>query len=207
MQPMTDPAATEPDETGTVRRCLATGETAEKATLVRFALAPDGRVVPDLAERLPGRGVWVSARAEAIGTAVAKGLFSRGFKTRALADTDLADVVEGRLVARVQELLGFARRAGEAVTGFEKCRALLERGDAVLLHARDGSMDGLGKLAGRQAGRAIRLLDAAELGMPFGRADAVHVALAKGGLAAKIESECERLAGFRHAAAGGKEGR
>ncbi|MDG2482697.1 MAG: RNA-binding protein [Alphaproteobacteria bacterium] len=195
------------DAAETTRRCLATGETADKVDLVRFALAPDGRVVPDLAERLPGRGAWVSPAREALDDVVAKGLFARGFKTRALADADLADTVERLLVARVSDLLGFARRAGEAVTGFEKCRAALGHGDALLLHARDGSMDGLRKLAGAETDMALRVLDGAELGAPFGRDQAVHVALTRGGLAKKILRECSRLAGFRTAGDGLKEGR
>ncbi len=192
---------------GAMRRCLATGESRAAGGLVRFVLAPDGRVVPDLAERLPGRGAWVSANRDALGRAVAKGLFARGFRSRARADAGMADTVERLLAGRVGELLAMARRAGDAVVGFEKCRALAGRGDPLLLHARDGSMDGLRKLAGAGAGRAIRVLDGRELGAPFGRARAVHVAVASGGLARKIARECSRLAGFRPSAAGGKEGR
>ena len=174
---------------------------------MRFVLDPDGRVVPDLAERLPGRGVWVCANGDAVRHAVANGMFSRGFKTRALADADLDRLVEERLLTRVCDLLALARRAGEAVTGFEKCRAALERGGAVLLHARDGSMDGLQKLAGAAHRDAIRVLDGAELGVPFGRESAVHVAVMPGGLADGIKRECFRLAGFRSPAGVWKEGR
>ena len=188
-----------------VRRCLATGESGPTFGLVRFVLAPDGRVAPDLAERLPGRGAWVQARREAVERAAAKGLFSRAFGMRAPVDAGLADTIERLLARRVTELLAMARRAGEAAAGMEKCRALLGRGDALLLHARDGSMDGLRKLAGGGAGRAIRVLDGAELGPPFGRGEAVHVAVAPGGLARRIARECSRLAGFRPSA-GGKDG-
>ena len=34
--------------------------------LLRFVLDPDGRVTPDLRNRLPGRGVWVSANAATV---------------------------------------------------------------------------------------------------------------------------------------------
>ncbi len=192
---------------GNLRRCLATGESGPTATLVRFALAPDGCVVPDLAGRLPGRGAWVGARREAIEQAVAKNLFSRAFRAGARPETGLADTVERLLAARIATLLGMARRAGAAVAGFEKCRSWLAARGTVLLHARDGSVDGLRKLAGADATRAIRLLDAAELGAPFGRRRVVHVALAGGRLAANIEGECARLAGLREAAREGREGR
>ncbi len=38
--------------------CTVTGSPAD---LIRFVVDPDGAVVPDVAGRLPGRGMWVSA--------------------------------------------------------------------------------------------------------------------------------------------------
>lgn len=198
---------TQTSATDAERRCVASGVSHGKESLVRFALAPDGKVVPDLAERLPGRGVWVTAHGDAVRYAVSKGLFSRGFKSRALADADLDQLIERLLVTRAGDLLALARRAGAAVTGFEKCRAALSRGDTVLLHARDGSMDGLQKLAGADREQVIRVLDGAELGLPFGRESAVHIAVTPGGLADGIKRECSRLAGFRGLAGVWKEGR
>ena len=40
---------------------LLTRERLPKQDLIRFVLAPNGEIVPDLKERLPGRGVWVTA--------------------------------------------------------------------------------------------------------------------------------------------------
>ncbi len=37
--------------------------------LIRFVVAPDGTVVPDLRRRLPGRGVWVTATAAKVAEA------------------------------------------------------------------------------------------------------------------------------------------
>ncbi len=188
------------------RRCIATGRSVGKPALVRFVLAPTGEVVPDLAERLPGRGVWVTASREAVDRAVLRRLFGRGLRRACGVPGDLADRVERLLAARTIELLGFARRAGEAVCGFDKCRAWLDRDGTVLLHARDGSRAGLDKLAGALSSRALRVLDREELGAPFGRGYAVHVALAPGGLARRIVQECSRLSGFRGPAEQGMEG-
>jgi predicted RNA-binding protein YlxR (DUF448 family) len=184
------------------RRCIVTGETGTTHDLIRFALAPDGRVVPDVAERLPGRGVWVAARRQAVTTAATKGMFARGFKGRALADADLADAVEQRLAGRCLELLGLARRAGQAVAGFEKVRALLDHGNAaLLLEAVDGAVDGARRLQ-RLAPDVpvLRCFRAAELGAALGRDLAVHVALKPGGLVATLERDIKRLAGFRDGA-------
>lgn len=167
---------------------------------MRFALAPDGQVVPDIAERLPGRGVWIVARRDAVAKAAAKGLFARGFKGRALADANMADMVDGLLADKCLALLGLARRAGEAVAGFEKVHALLKRGDAaLLLEATDGADDGARRLQ-RVAPDVpvLRCFRAAELGMALGRDIAVHVALKPGGLATALKRDVERLQGFRN---------
>ena len=65
---------------GPERKCIATGEVQPKTGLIRFAVSPDGQVVPDLAEKLPGRGIWVSADRAAVEKAVKKGLFARAAK-------------------------------------------------------------------------------------------------------------------------------
>ena len=40
------------------RKCIATGEVQPKYGLIRFVVGPDQMVVPDVLEKLPGRG-WV----------------------------------------------------------------------------------------------------------------------------------------------------
>ena len=60
-----------------LRKCIVTGETAEKSDLIRFVAAPDGQPVADLAEKLPGRGAWVTASPAAISEAAQKGRFKR----------------------------------------------------------------------------------------------------------------------------------
>ncbi len=184
------------------RRCIATGESGAAGRLIRFVLGPGGEVVPDLAGRLPGRGAWLAAERALVDRAVAKKLFSRAFRTQAAAPADLADRLEALLVRRLVELIGLARKAGQAVTGFEKVRARLREGAAgVLVEARDGAADGRGKLA-RLAGETpvIAVLDAAELGLAFGRDFAIHAALDRGGFADRAIGEAARLEGLRSAA-------
>jgi predicted RNA-binding protein YlxR (DUF448 family) len=44
---------------------------------------PDGEIAPDILEKLPGRGIWVSAERDAIETmAVKKNLFARAARRR-----------------------------------------------------------------------------------------------------------------------------
>ena len=180
------------------RRCIATGEVQPKAGLIRFVSAPDGLVVPDLAEKLPGRGIWVVADRAAIDKAAAKGLFSRAAKATVKAPEGLADLVEVGVARRLVELVSLARKSGRAVAGFEKVKGWLAEGRAkVLLQASDGSERGKGKLWTPTGGRWFGCLTASELGLSFGRDHVIHGALAAGGLTDKVILEAGRLTGLR----------
>lgn len=180
------------------RRCLVTGETQPKAGLIRFVAGPDGMVLPDLAEKLPGRGFWVTADRAALEKAAARGLFSRGAKAHVKAEDGLADGIEAALARRVVELISLARKAGEAVCGFEKVKGWLAEGKArVLFQASDGSERGKGKLWTPEGGRWFGCLTADELGLAFGRDHVIHSALAPGGLTEKVIRDAGRLNGLR----------
>src|SRR5271167_3598140 len=48
-------------ETGPLRRCVLTRQRLPKERMIRFVVGPDRQIVPDLAAKLPGRGIWLSA--------------------------------------------------------------------------------------------------------------------------------------------------
>src|ERR1700761_606307 len=97
------------DAPDNARRCLVTGEMRVKDELIRFVIAPDQIVVPDLACNLPGRGLWVTATREAIETAVRKNLFAKAAKSPAKPDPDLADKTAQLLRRRALDWLGLAK--------------------------------------------------------------------------------------------------
>lgn len=189
------------------RRCIATRSSLPRDRLVRFVVDPTGQMVPDLAGRLPGRGVWLSAERGAISTAVAKGLFAKAARGRVQVSADLADQVERMLVRRCQDVIGLARRAGSVVAGFDQVADELRRHRAALLvAARDGAPDGRRKLRALAGDLpVIELLGRRELGEAIGRDDVVHLAVLPGGLAKRILMETGRLAGFRGPSAHGVE--
>ncbi|WP_225770389.1 RNA-binding protein [Inquilinus sp. Marseille-Q2685] len=206
---LSDPTAITPEDAdlpeaaGPERRCIATGAVRPKAELIRFVAGPDGQVVPDLAERLPGRGLWVSAEREAMLRAQAKGLFAKAARRPVRAPDDLVDRVEALLHKSCIDLIGMARRAGQAVAGYEKVHAWLAEGRAaVLLAASDGAADGRAKLAAlaaavRPAPALVEIFSADALGMAFARDRMVHAAIARGGLAERLVAEAARLDGIR----------
>ena len=59
-------------EAGPLRRCIVTRERLPKERMIRFVVAPDNVLIPDLAATLPGRGMWLSARADVLETARAQ---------------------------------------------------------------------------------------------------------------------------------------
>lgn len=183
----------------TSRRCIATGEVLPKPRLIRFVVGPENILVPDLEERLPGRGLWVSADRAALDRAVAKGLFSRAARATVRVPEGLADRLEALLAQRLVRQIGLARRAGKAVAGYEKVRSWLQNGTAsVLLAAADGADEGRGKLRALAGGLPlVEVLRADEMGEAFGRDRAVHIAIARGGLAERILTESARLVGLR----------
>jgi predicted RNA-binding protein YlxR (DUF448 family) len=187
---------------GPERRCIATGESAPRAGLVRFVLGPGGVIVPDVGARLPGRGIWVTASRPTIGTALRKGLFARAARQPVTAPPDLADQVEGLLVRRLVDTIALARKAGQAVTGLEKVKEWLTSGQAAaLVQASDGSPRERARLrppAGPDS--LIGCLTAGELGLAFGRERAIHGALSAGGLARRALEEAARLSGLRDTA-------
>ena len=179
---------------GPLRRCLVTREVKPKTELLRFVAGPDQSVVFDPAERLPGRGLWLTARRDIVETAVAKGLFSKAAGMRLSVPADLAGQVEGLLGERCLSLLGLARRAGQLRTGFEKVREELKAGRAaVLLAASDGAADGRGKLAALAPGLPIvALFDSAALSSALGIEGVVHGCLSGGGMTERLLRECSR---------------
>jgi predicted RNA-binding protein YlxR (DUF448 family) len=162
-----------------VRTCIATGEQDAPERMIRFVVGPDGEVVPDLARRLPGRGMWVRANRTAVERAVAKNLFARAARASVKPAADLGQRTERLLLERVLADLGRARRAGRAVAGFVKVELMISAGRAgLLVIAEEAEGDGVAKL---QASRLPieRLGDATALGGIFGRERTVYAAIAR----------------------------
>jgi ribosomal protein L30E len=118
-------------------------------------------------------------------------------------------VLDTALVRRIGELLGLARRAGQAVAGFDKAREWLRTGRGrLILQASDGSAAERARfLSGAGEGIVVFApLAAAELGRVFGRDHVVHVAIAPGRLGERLAVEAERLQGLQRSAGSGKSG-
>jgi predicted RNA-binding protein YlxR (DUF448 family) len=193
------PELPEDPQAVTNRMCIVSRTVKDEAELIRFVRGPDGAAVPDLARKLPGRGVWVSLSAAAVAEASRKNLFSKGFSEATRAEAGLSEVVGGLLRKQATGLLSLARKAGEAVTGFTKVEEMLLRGRAqLLLHAVEAAPDGCRKLdklllPGMERSNLLHL---DELDLAFGRSNVIHAAVAKGGLAEKLRTALRRIENY-----------
>ena len=190
--------------------------------MIRFVVGPDRQIVPDLAARLPGRGIWLSASRDVLdfessqddrrrkdkqGDGSHRHLvraFARAARGSVTVPSDLSVLLQEALVRRIGEFLGLARRAGQTVAGYEKAREALRTGRyRLVLQASDGSgaerarfLSGFGPEL-----TVIDPLPGDVLGRVFGRDHVVHVAVAAGKLAESLVVEAGRLAGLRNGSA------
>lgn len=174
---------------------MATGVSGDTAHLIRFVLDPEGRVAPDIGEKLPGRGAWLSSERQVFEGLARRNPFPRAFRAEARLPDDLLGLTERLLRRRALDLLGLANGAGQVTAGFEKVRQTAENGPvAAMIVAADGG-ETARERAARLAGSVplVGLFDRDELSLALGRENVVHAAVAPGRLADMFLRETERL--------------
>jgi ribosomal protein L7Ae-like RNA K-turn-binding protein len=113
-------------------------------------------------------------------------------------------MLQAALVRRIGECLGLARRAGQAVAGYEKAREAVRTGRyRLVLQASDGSVAECARFLSGFGPEitVIEPLPGEALGRVFGRDHVVHVAVAAGKLAESLVVEAGRLAGLKNGSA------
>ena len=105
------------------RKCIITGEIADKAVLIRFVASPDGELVADTGNKLGGRGVWVSAVRETIDQAISGNQFSRHLKQPVQINDNFLDNLDRRLADQLIARLSMMRKVGVLVVGGGKLRS------------------------------------------------------------------------------------
>ena len=194
-------------EDGPTRLCVVTRQSGDPDGLIRFVVSPDGEIVPDLACRLPGRGVWVTAERRFVDQAARQNLFSKSLKRKVKVPDDLGARVETLVLRRAINALAIANKAGLVTTGFAQVDSALAKGVVVILvHGLDAAAGGREKLdrkhtaiAGAQ-GRSPQICSEftiEQISLAIGGLNVVHAALNHGGAAAKFATEAGRLKRYR----------
>lgn len=194
------------------RSCILTGETADRDSLIRLAISPDGEVWPDPLAKAPGRGAWIAVSRAQLETAMGKGQLkagiARSFKNGKLTIPDaLPEMIEAGLRKALLDRLGLEKKSGQLVLGNDRIAQSARMGDiAWLAHASDAADDGCSKLdqawrVGRDkegsGERGIRLpLDREALSVALGRENVVHLALQGRSAADRVMQPLARLQRF-----------
>lgn len=195
------------EDAGSERTCAVSGEKGPPEAMMRFALSGVGEVAPDIRRKLPGRGVWTRLDYATVRQAAAKQVFSRGFRTKAVAPADLAETVDRLLERDALQFLSIVNKAGLVVAGAAKVEAAIAAGSVVaLIHAADGAADGASKLErslrsrlGETAGavRRINLFPSRQLDLALGRTNVIHAALNAGEASVAFLAKVARLSQYR----------
>jgi predicted RNA-binding protein YlxR (DUF448 family) len=166
------------------RTCIVTGVALPRDQLIRIVSGPGGMAVVDLAEKLPGRGVWVSNSADALRLAADRKLLKRAIDAQFGDIEDTLQQVGVLMRSRAVATAAMARRAGALMGGAGKLAA--EGVFQGLLAAPDASEREFNKLASRlEVTWTSRALDAEALGQICGRPSLAFAAI-RGGNAAKM---------------------
>jgi predicted RNA-binding protein YlxR (DUF448 family) len=194
-----------PREAERTRMCAVTREIRRLSELIRFVVGPDGTAVPDVKTKLPGRGLWITATREALGEAIKRKVFTRGFKREVRLPPDLIGQTERLLERAVLDALAIAGKASSIVAGFAKTEAALEHEQVIaLIHAAGAAADGVRKLQANARRRRsgpppaeIGFLTTAQLDLALSRPNVVHAALLAGPASETFLARCRRLERFR----------
>lgn len=188
----------------TERQCALTREVKPVSELMRFALSPDGIIMPDVDAKAPGRGVWVTLSEEAITDAVGKKAFARSLKQSVNVPQDLAQMARSRLEQRLLGALGLCRKAGLLVTGATKVRAAIDKpGIIALFTSTDAAPDGRQKMVGALRSNAggfppqhFELMTSEQMGLSLGLENVIHAALVDGSAARSALYRAQQLARY-----------
>jgi predicted RNA-binding protein YlxR (DUF448 family) len=179
---------------GRERLCAATREVRPVAELIRFVAGPQG-IVPDIKRKLPGRGVWVTARRDTVADAVKRGTFKKSLKSDVSVPADLPVMVDRLMLRAALDALSITYKSGLISAGMGKVEDAITGDLAIaVIHAADASPDGVRKLAAALKRRSpgnhelaadskipvVRTFTIAELDLALGRANVVHAALLAG---------------------------
>lgn len=199
------------NRSATTRMCAVTRSVRPIDQLIRFVVAPQGEVIPDLKRKLPGRGLWISASRQAVSEAVRRHQFGKGFKREVRVAATLAADTEALLVRGVSEALAMAAKAGQVISGFSKVEGALRLRQAeALIHASDGAADGIRKLDAivrQNAGISdefgefpiVTALTSEQLDLALGRSNVIHAAVLAGPASKTFLSRSQLLVRYRMA--------
>lgn len=178
-----------------MKTCFVTKEVKPKTEMLRFVSSPDHVICFDVANKLPGRGFWLTTDRHILERAIVKKLFCKAAKRTVQIPDNLIDQVEKALRERCLNLLGLCRKAGLMVFGYEAVKKVVGQGMAVVaFEAADASEREQSKIYRPEDAIAVyALFNREELGRIAGLDETVHVALMAGRLSEEAADVAKKL--------------
>lgn len=180
--------------------CIVTKNTFPRTEMLRFVVSPNREIVFDADEKLPGKGIWISADKDILQKAVQKKIFNKAAGMSVVIPENLADIVLGKLQEKCLSLLAFARKAGMLVFGFEGVKkALTNMVVSVAFEADDAAQNGKDKLyRPTDTFPVFSCLTREDLGQITGMEQQVHVAVLDSKLAENLIVAGKKLELYTH---------
>ncbi len=178
-----------------MKMCIVSREMYPRDTMLRFVKSPDNKVVFDVAEKLPGEGMWVYANRQLNDIALNKHAFHKMVGGYIGVDSDFMEKAYISLKNRCINILSLARKAGYIVYGFENVKKSLEKQEVfIAFEATDSSPGGQSKLYKASDTFTIcHALSREELGQITGAGAQVHVVVLKSKLAQELHYLATKL--------------
>lgn len=186
-------------EKGPQRTCIVCRQTKDKKRLVRYVVAPDGAVLVDYRQRLPGRGAYTCISIQCLSNAVKKNSFRRCFKDQCHS-VDLDELRQQLVLAveqKITNLIGMSRKSGQIISGSNAIIEALRKKSSValVLIAVDISAtigQKIESLAQRDNIYSARLYDKQTIGQMLGKEERSVIAVQTGLLADSLLNELHR---------------
>ncbi len=181
------------------RTCVGCRVSQSQTSLVRYVLSPQQQLLVDYRQKLPGRGVYTCCDVDCIIKAVERKQLQRGLKVEQLqvsSDQVVSTIIE-TLLQRIENLLGMARKSGQAVSGSSAILNSLKRNDrlAFVLLSDDVSTGIANKVltaAESQRVEVFQMFSKGRIGEILGKGERSVAALQAGKLANAIKLEVQR---------------
>ena len=186
-------------ERGPQRTCVACRQTKNKNQLVRYVVAPDGAILVDYLQRLPGRGAYTCIATQCLCDAVKKKSFQRCFKgkSHSVDATVLTQQLIMAIDKKIASLIGMSRKSGQVISGSNAIIESLRKNSsiALVLIAADISTaigQKIETLAQRKNIYSARLYDKQMIGQMLGKEERSVIAVQTGLLADSLLNELHR---------------
>ena len=185
------------------RSCLGCRTSKDKSLLLRFIQTPEMEILPDLDNRLPGRGAYTCINRRCLAAAVEQKQFKRSFKhdVSVMPAEQLIEHVSYQLHGRIIGLIGLANKAGMITGGGSMVTDALrnKKKPGLVIVAADVSEAIGSKIIHAAASHHVphrTIITKDDLGAILGKAPRSAIAVASGGFVAQLMKAIDRYSNF-----------